>query len=431
MGEPVLAATVTEGRTAGLSLVERIARKALSAKLQVFTTGSVELVDADGTYSFGSGRGPRASVCVLDPAFYPAVAFGGSVGAAESYMDGHWTCDDLPALFRVMVLNGEVANQRTVDRGLGRITEPLNKAYHWLRRNTASGSRRNIAEHYDLGNDFFKLFLDETMMYSCAVFPRENSSLLEASQHKISRICEKLDLSPEHHLLEIGTGWGGLAIHAAKTHGCRVTTTTISKEQHRLATDRVREAGLADRVTVLQEDYRDLTGRYDRLVSVEMIEAVGHHYYDTYFGKCCDLLKPDGLMLLQAITISDQAFERHKDSVDFIKRFIFPGSCIPSNTRISRSLAEATDLRLVHLEDIGPHYARTLRHWREAFMASRASAASMGLDATFVRMWEFYLAYCEGGFAERYLSDVQMLLAKPLNRRDPILPLHLSGQPAV
>jgi cyclopropane-fatty-acyl-phospholipid synthase len=336
-------------------------------------------------------------------------------------MDGHWTCDDLPGLFRVMVLNGELTNRTTVDRGLGRVTEPLNKAYHWLRRNTRTGSRRNIAEHYDLGNDFYRLFLDETMMYSCAVFPSDQSSLHEASQYKIHRICEKLALGPDDHLLEIGTGWGALAVHAAGTYGCRVTTTTLSEEQHAMAVERVGAAGLSDRVTVLRKDYRDLTGAYDRLVSVEMIEAVGHHYLNTFFRKCSELLKPDGLMLLQAITIRDQAYERHRRSVDFIKRYIFPGSCIPSVARMSRSLTEATDLRAVHLEDIGPHYARTLRMWRERFLARRDEVLRLGFDETFVRMWEFYLAYCEGGFAERYLSDVQMLLAKPLNRRSPYL----------
>ena len=403
--------------------LDAFARRLVFSQLEGIRTGKVRILDPEAAHTFGSETGGlEASVQVHDPRFYRTVAFGGSIGAAEAYMDGLWSCDDLVALLRIMVRNGELMRSQAVDRGWARLAEPASRLFHSLRRNTRAGSRRNIAAHYDLSNDFFGLFLDETMMYSCAVFPHEESSLAEASRYKNARICRKLDLRPHDHLLEIGTGWGGFAIHAAGEYGCRVTTTTLSREQYDLARERIARAGLQDRVEVLLEDYRDLTGRYDKLVSIEMIEAVGHHYFDDYFQRCGELLEPDGLMLLQAITICDWAYERARRSVDFIKRYIFPGSCIPSVAAIGDSLARATDLRPVHVEDIGPHYARTLAAWRERFMGELSRVREMGFSETFIRMWEYYLCYCEAGFQERYISDVQMLLAKPLNRRAPILP---------
>ena len=289
-----------------------------------------------------------------------------------------------------------------------------------MRRNSRAGSRRNIAAHYDLGNEFFRSFLDETLMYSAATFEHEQQSLHDAQVARLDRICRKLELGPDDHLLEIGTGWGGLALHAARHFGCRVTTTTISREQWTLARERVREAGLGDRVEVLCEDYRDLTGTYDKLVSIEMIEAIGHQYYDTYFAKCSELLAPHGAMLLQAITIADQRYERARRSVDFIQRYIFPGSCIPSVAALSSSIARASDLRLFHLDDIGPHYATTLAHWRQNLRANLARVRSLGYGEEFIRMWEYYFCYCEGGFMERVIGDVQMLLVKPGNRRMPV-----------
>jgi cyclopropane-fatty-acyl-phospholipid synthase len=293
---------------------------------------------------------------------------------------------------------------------------------HRARRNTVAGSRRNIKAHYDLGNEFYRLFLDDTLTYSCGIFEREESSLREASVAKYDRICRKLALSPADRVLEIGTGWGGFAIHAAAQCGCRVTTTTISDRQHELAAERIAAAGLADRITLLKTDYRDLTGTFDALVSIEMIEAVGHHFLDDFFRVCGRRLKPDGQMLLQAITIRDQVFDWHKRNVDFIKRYIFPGSCIPSIAAISDAVARATDLRMVHLEDITTHYATTLRRWRENFFANLDQVKALGFPDAFIRMWEFYLCYCEGGFAERYLGDVQVLFTKPMCRREPILP---------
>lgn len=397
-----------------------LARRLVRAKLDQLRDGQLLLVDGAGKSLFGRGGDLMATIQVRDPRFYRAVALGGSLGAAEAYMDGHWETDDLTAVCRMVARNGE--SQQRLESGWARLSRPAHRLFHALRRNSPTNSRRNIAAHYDLGNDFFRLFLDETMMYSCAIFPDADSTLAEASLYKNERICRKLDLKPTDHLLEIGTGWGGFALHAAQRYGCRVTTATISREQYELAQERVRRAGLQDRVEVLLRDYRDLEGRYDKLVSIEMIEAVGHQYFDTYFRKCGELLAPDGLMLLQAITISDWAFEAHKHTVDFIKRYIFPGSCIPSVTAISDSLSRVTDMRLFHLEDIGPHYARTLREWRTRFSAHIDQVRAMGFPEEFIRMWEFYLCYCEAGFAERYISDAQLLLAKPDNRRAPLLP---------
>jgi cyclopropane-fatty-acyl-phospholipid synthase len=279
--------------------------------------------------------------------------------------------------------------------------------------------------HYDLGNDFYTLFLDETMTYSCAIFEQPESSLQEASEAKYDRICRKLQLAAGDRVVEIGTGWGGFAVHAARNYGVHVTTTTISDEQQQFAEQRIKAAGLEDRITLLKKDYRDLSGKFDKLVSIEMIEAVGHQYLPAFFRTCSRLLEDDGMMALQAITIGDQIFDRHKRSVDFIKRYIFPGSCIPSITAISTAIAKATDLRLVHLEDITLHYPRTLREWRRRFFANISRVEALGFSDTFVRMWEYYLCYCEGGFAERYIGDVQILFAKPLCRMDFLLTGHL------
>ncbi|HEY6098549.1 MAG TPA: cyclopropane-fatty-acyl-phospholipid synthase family protein [Anaeromyxobacter sp.] len=354
------------------------------------------------------GLGARMSV--HDPVFWRRVALGGTVGAAESYADGDWTADDLTSVVRVLVRNRAALDG--VEGGLARVRRGLLAVAHALRRNTRGGSRRNIADHYDLGNAFFELMLDPTMTYSCGIFERPDATLEEASVAKMEALCRRLGVSRGDHLLEIGTGWGGLAIHAATRHGCRVTTATISRRQHELATERVRRAGVADRVTVLLSDYRDLRGKYDKLVSVEMIEAVGAEYYETFFAKCASLLRADGIMALQAITISDRHYERARREVDFVKRFIFPGSCIPSTTALLAAATRASDLRLRHLDDIGPHYATTLAAWRSNLRARRPAVERL-TDARFRRLWDFYLCYCEAGFRERYLGDVQMLLARP------------------
>jgi cyclopropane-fatty-acyl-phospholipid synthase len=299
-----------------------------------------------------------------------------------------------------------------MESGPARAAAPLRAAAHWLRRNTRAGSRRNIAAHYDLGNDFFALFLDASMMYSCALFEDPAATLAEAQRAKLDAVCRKLALGPGDHVLEIGTGWGGFALHAASRYGCRVTTTTISRNQHELARERVRAAGLEARVTLLLEDYRDLRGRYDKLVSIEMIEAIGHQYFGEFFRRCDALLAPGGRMLLQAITIADQRYEAARDEVDFIKRYIFPGCCIPSVTALARAMTASSTLRIEHLEDIGPHYATTLARWRDNLLGNAARVRALGLPESFLRMWVFYLCYCEAGFAERALGDVQAVLRK-------------------
>jgi cyclopropane-fatty-acyl-phospholipid synthase len=418
MRENIVPADFAGRQTAHTTWLQRSLRAAMLARLAKLEHGKLTLIDGDETFRFGQvsqNCDLSASIEILDPRFWADVALGGNTGAGESYMRGHWRPDDLTSVVRILVRNRDVLLK--MDDGAGWISQPMYRLAHWLHRNNRDGSRRNIAAHYDLGNDFFQLFLDPTMNYSCGIFPSDDVDMEQASLAKMDAICRKLDLRPEDHLLEIGTGWGGLAIYAAGRYGCRVTTTTISRRQHELAMARVAEAGLQDRVTLLLEDYRDLEGQFDKLVSVEMIEAVGHQYLDTYFAKCSELLRPEGMMLLQAITIRDQLYDESVKRVDFIKRYIFPGGFIPSVNAISDSVTRASDMRLFHLQDIGPHYATTLRRWRERFFENIDAVRELGYPESFVRMWEFYLCYCEGGFLERQIGNVQMLLAKPLNRR--------------
>jgi cyclopropane-fatty-acyl-phospholipid synthase len=403
------------------NLLNRLVKQAIIGRLGNLQYGSLTLIDADDCRRFGRARAgePHLTLTIHDPAAWVDIAFSGGLGAGEAYMAGRWHCDDLTGLAQLFLRNPQVLYG--LNRGPGRLVSLVNKVWHALRRNTLQGSRRNIAAHYDLGNEMFELFLDDTMMYSCGIFEHPQATLQQASIEKLDRVCRKLELRPDDHLLEIGSGWGGLALHAARHYGCRVTTTTISREQYDMARRRVSQAGLDDRITVLCEDYRELNGQYDKLVSIEMIEAVGHAYFDTYFEKCSSLLKPDGLMLLQSITIAEQRYAAAKRSVDFIQRYIFPGGCLPSVTVISDAVARNTDMRLLHLEDIGPHYATTLKHWRERFMAKLDAVRALGYPEEFIRMWEYYLCYCEGGFRERAIGTAQVLLGKPLNRRDALL----------
>lgn len=396
---------------------DRLARKLVLKQLAKLHYGQLTLFDSLGGTQIGeAGAECAAHVTIQHPAFYRRMLSRGSMGAAESYMEGHWTCDDLTALFQIFIRNLQAKPPKS--RNESKLKNLADWLVHRLRPNTKAGSRKNIHAHYDLGNDFFSLFLDETMTYSAGIFSSAQSSLLEASKEKIDRICRKLDLKPSDHLLEIGTGWGALAIHAAREYGCRVTTTTISQEQHRFAKSRVEEAGLENQITLLLEDYRDLQGQYDKLVSIEMIEAVGPQFFDTYFQKCSSLLRPDGLMGLQAITMNDQRFASYVRSVDFIQRYIFPGGCLPSVTRIMESIAKATDLRVLHLEDIAPHYAQTLRLWRDRFFEQIDAVREQGYPQSFIRMWEYYLCYCEAAFEERYIGTVQMVFAKPRAKHD-------------
>lgn len=402
--------------------LDQTARKAILSLLSKLKHGRITLTEDNQRYPFGEesfAASLKADISVHHSRFYSRILFGGSIGAAEAYMEGLWSADDLTMVMRILALNQKAFED--MEKGLARLTAPLYKLYHSARKNTKQGSRKNILAHYDLGNDFYALFLDQTMTYSCGIFEHEQSTLEDASVAKYDRLCQKLHLKPGQRVVEIGTGWGGFAVHAAQNYGVHVTTTTISEEQHRYAAKRFRKAGLEDQISLLKKDYRDLKGKFDRLVSIEMIEAVGHHFYAPFFQTCSRLLKENGLMALQAITIGDQIFDRHKRSVDFIKRYIFPGSCIPSVTAITNAIAKATDLQLIHLEDITPHYARTLREWRQRFFANVDKARKMGYPETFIRMWEYYLCYCEGGFAERYIGDVQMLFAKPLYRQGALI----------
>jgi len=387
-------------------------RRAVLGRLGQLQRGTLTVEDAGDVLSFGrpAADGLAARVVVRRPGFWRRLALGGSVGAGESYADGDWDADDLTAVVRLLARNREALSG--LDRGLAWLGRPAASLFALLRPNTRAGARRNIADHYDLGNDFFALMLDPTMTYSAAVFDPPEATLEEASRRKLEILCRKLDLGPADHLLEIGSGWGSMAIHAASRHGCRVTTTTISPSQYELARERTRAAGLAGRVTVLLEDYRDLKGEYDKLVSIEMIEAIGHRYFGEFFRRCAARLAPGGRMLLQSITIADRHYARARDEVDFIKRYIFPGCCIPSVSALAQAMAGASDLRIVHLEDIGPHYATTLARWRENLFASLERVRGLGYPESFIRMWEFYLCYCEAGFAERALGDVQMLLAR-------------------
>jgi len=400
----------------------RIAEKAVRQRLTGLQHGAVIVRDGTRMDRYGTPAESEAPVVTLrvhDPRFYSEMAFGGSIGAAEAYMKGYWRVDDLTALLQIVLRNRDMLDG--METGWARFAEPFQKVLHRMARNSREGSRRNIEAHYDLGNEFFELFLDPTMMYSSAVFEHPGMTLEEASVAKLDRICRKLALKPGDQVMEIGTGWGGFAMHAARHYGCHVTTTTISPSQHEYARQRIESAGLQNNITLLLQDYRDLSGQYDKLVSIEMIEAVGHQYYDDYFRQCSNLLKPDGAMLLQAITIADQRYEAAKNSVDFIQRYIFPGSCIPSVTAISAAVARVTDLRLFHLEDIGPDYATTLRLWRENFNRALDQVRAQGYPEEFIRMWEFYLCYCEAGFIERVIGDAQLLLVKPQARPQPLL----------
>ena len=415
-----------------MTVKQRLARTLVLAALTRGTRGGLLTVhEPDGTTHVLGEDDPRAPLNarleIHDDACWPGLTRG-SLGLGVTYRAGAWSSPDLVALIRLAARSiGALDELRTRIQPLLR---PVQAVASLSGRNTARRSRRQIAAHYDLGNDLYRLFLDETMMYSAAIFEEPGQSLHDAQLAKLDRICEKLQLQPHDHLLEIGTGWGALAIHAARTSGCRVTTTTISAEQHAIAQARVLEAGLEDRVTILSQDYRHLTGTYDKLVSIEMIEAVGWRDFDTFFGVCSDRLKPDGLMLLQAITIDARAYEIEKASKTFINQLIFPGGCLPSQEIIARSVRRETDLRLVQLEDITGHYVQTLRAWRENFLEATEAIDALGYDVAFRRLWNLYLSYCEAGFSERRIHDVQMLLAKPRFAAEPTLSLSAARSPA-
>jgi len=402
------------------SWLERVSHREILAKLETLEHGRLSLVDGDSRLTFGSDApgGLEATIFVHDPSFYGSVALGGSIGAAEAYLRGEWSASDLATVIRIFAIDPEIGDG--LDRGLAWLKSPVRRLLHRLNDNTRKRSRLNIAAHYDISNDFFAQVLDPTMTYSCGYFETPRSTLEEASVAKYDRICRKLELSQDDQVLEIGCGWGGFAIHAASRFGCRVTAVTISQNQYELARQRVCAAGLDGRVEIRQIDYRDLPRvldrQFDKLVSIEMIEAVGYRFFDSYFETCCRMLRPDGLMAIQAITVPDQRYERYRKSVDFLQRYIFPGGLVPSVAAMGASITRATDMGILGLEDMGQHYARTLAAWRERLLRNADRVRELGHTDEFLRLWEYYFSYCEGGFWERQIGIVQMVLARPRYR---------------
>lgn len=398
-----------------LGWFDRLCRKFTLNFLSQLRHGSITVIEAGEAQQFGDADAElKTTITVTDPAFYQKLVLAGSVGGGEAYIHGFWRCDNLTALVQIFARNLDVLDK--MDSTWARLSRPMLKLLNFRNRNTISQSRRNIAAHYDLGNAMYQLFLDPSMMYSSAVYPAADSTLEQAQQHKLQQICERLQLKASDHLLEIGTGWGSMAIYAAQHFGCKVTTTTISQQQYDYTKARVAELGLQGKITLLFEDYRLLTGTYDKLVSIEMIEAVGDDFLDNYFEKCSSLLKPDGIMVLQAITMVDHRYQQYVSEVDFIKRYIFPGGCLPSISRMASAVAKNTDLVIRQVQDIGFDYARTLKDWCDNFMAQRDAVHQLGYDDNFIRLWHFYLCYCEGGFRERATSAVHLVLSKPQNR---------------
>ncbi len=425
--------------------VNYLARKAIFQALKHLQFGSLTLIEdfeqgVPNSQTFGSaeaqavtdtvatlnsstvGRHPlQVTLTIHDSSVYRQLLFGGSIALADSYINGEWDTEDLTGLIRLAARNLAVLNK--LESRFAGVSRTFERAKHQLRNNDESGSKSNILAHYDLGNAMYERFLDDTMMYSSAVYPTPETSLAQAQQHKLALICQRLQLSADDHVIEIGTGWGGFAIYAAQHYGCKVTTTTISDAQYQEAQRRVQQAGLEDKVTLLKQDYRELTGHYDKLVSIEMIEAVGHEYLPTFFAKCNELLKPTGLMVLQAITFNDQNYQDYLGSVDFIQTHIFPGGCLLSNQELNTQFTEQTDMVIKQLHDYGFDYAYTLRDWRAAFMDQRQEIKGLGYDEAFIRLWEFYFCYCEGGFLERTIGVVQVTAVKPNN----IDTMHLSA----
>ncbi len=388
-----------------------IFKKGLKKKLNHVTHGHISVVDGSEKFSFGdSSSALTVKVQIHSQEFYVMTGSGGALGIAEAYILGYWSADDVVMLMRIILKNRSIL--LSLNNGLAKLLNPVNKLIHRSRQNTLKGSKENILAHYDLSNDFYKLWLDPTMTYSCGYFSNPDTSLEDASIEKLDRICRKLNLSEKDHVLEIGTGWGSFSIHAAKNYGCNITTTTISDAQYEYARTRVIEEGLESKINLINRDYRKLDGQYDKIVSIEMIEAVGYEFIPEYFKKISDLLKPNGLMALQGITYNDHNFDTYKDSVDFIKKYIFPGSCLISVSQIVDVIKNKTDLSMIDMEDITRHYASTLNKWRKNFMKVLPEVREMGYSRAFINMWEFYFLYCEAGFLERNIGDVQLVFAK-------------------
>ncbi|WDT84861.1 SAM-dependent methyltransferase [Alteromonas sp. 009811495] len=399
--------------TSEVSLADKVCRNLFLQCLKQLPFGCLIIQECgDEIARFGDDNDElRATVNIKDMSAYRRLLLGGSVGAGEAFMDDLWDSDDVTAVVRIFA-----RNLPTLDKWESKfkwLSMPINKLQHFARRNTRDQAKKNIEAHYDLGNKLYTRFLDDTMMYSSAIYPDANTSLNAAQNYKLKTICDKLQLKESDHLIEIGTGWGGLAVYAAKHYGCKVTTTTISEEQHAWAQEWIAREGLSDRVTLLKKDYRILEGKYDKLVSIEMIEAVGKQFLGNFFEKCSSLLKDNGLMLLQSITIDDRRYDSYSNSVDFIQKYIFPGGFLPSQYQLNAHLKKHTDMMIRDLHDIGIDYAMTLNHWYEAFISAKDELLKDGYDERFMRMWTYYLKYCEGGFLERTISTVQLVVSKP------------------
>lgn len=385
----------------------RLFRRMILKSLSKFKSGQLHYEDWEEKHTFGSPD-PEFEVTlkVHNKHFFTAVIFGGSLGAAESYIRGDWECDDLTKLFRLFIKNQSRMND--IERTLAGLSRLRDRIFNRLTKNTIAGSKRNILAHYDLSNEFYQLWLDPTLTYSSGVFNSDESSMEEASLEKLKRMCDLVDLQPEDHLLEIGTGWGSLSMYAVQNYGCRVTTTTISDKQYELATQRISEAGLANKITVIQEDYRNLSGQFDKVISIEMIEAVGHEFIPDFVRTLDRVTRPGGKIAIQGITINDQIYDNYRHSVDFIKKYIFPGGNLLSITYFLESIARVSTLRPTHLSEIGLHYARTLQHWRKSFESVLPQVRELGFDEPFIRLWRYYLTYCEAGFLEKHIGDVQL-----------------------
>ena len=400
----------------------------LLGRLAKLKHGSVSVFQGGERFQLGDAEPTSdlsANILVSDASFYRRIVTGGTMGSAESYMDGHWSCSDLTSLIRIMIRN--IDQVSTLNKAVSQIRTMAWRWKHAARKNSVHGSKRNIVEHYDLGNEFYKLFLDPTMNYSSGIFDqrvaRNRFSTAEDAMHaasltKMDRICQKLNLQPGDEVLEIGTGWGAMAVHMAMHYGCNVTTTTISEEQYRLACERVEAAGMEHQIKILKQDYRSLRGQFDKIVSIEMVEAVGHKFMNGFFARCSSLLRPHGEMLLQAITMSPQNWKTYLGSVDFIRAYVFPGGCLPTVGSLHTAAAEATDMRMLHTEDMTPHYATTLNHWKRKFLARLDDVRALGFDENLIRLWNFYLSYCEAGFEERRVHCVQTMFGKPRCRVD-------------
>jgi len=404
--------------TSEVSLIDKTCRKIFLQCLRRLPYGSLTIQECGDTIAqFGNENDDlRANVNIKDVRAYRSLLLGGSVGAGEAYMDDLWDSHDVTAVVQIFARNLPVLDEW--ENKFKWLTMPINKIQHFTRRNTKDQAKRNIEAHYDLGNKLYTRFLDPTMMYSSAIYPDPNATLNEAQNYKLKSICDKLQLNENDHLIEIGTGWGGLAVYAAKHYGCKVTTTTISEEQHAWAAEWIAKENLQHKVTLLKKDYRLLEGKYDKLVSIEMIEAVGKQFLGNFFEKCASLLKDDGLMLLQSITIDDRRYDSYSNSVDFIQKYIFPGGFLPSQYQLNAHLKKHTNMMIRDLHDIGIDYAKTLNHWYEAFISAKDELMKDGYDERFMRMWTYYLKYCEGGFLERTISTVQLVISKPHYRDD-------------